>query len=332
MTPTSQKSRVDGKQTFWNLCDHFDREVLYEGLKELKWRQHCPLKRSNSSALKEALQELVRQWKLKDVMVRPLDNVDEDGYAVVLEETGSTHNDYETLFTVKWERPSDNVEPYTVLTEYSHKADNIAINKWFQHYRKRITSHAVAKMMKVIIVERLAGISLRPSGGFYWIPAQSLDLYADLIKLIEKAADGKCKIYLPEFNLSDPGAVEAVRDAIIDDITRRKEIIEEQAKREGVRQKALENRKQDAKSLHDRVREYEGFLGEALGELHKVADECESHVVSAAVEQFPDFFGIGDQVKKQSQAQAPLVTPAEVSDEPVEITAADVNPFAVVPA
>jgi hypothetical protein len=320
----ASKVRIDGSQTFWKLCDHFDRETLHDGLKDLGWSRNCPLARSNSSALKEALQELVRQWGLKSVLVRPLDNVDEDGYAVVHEDTGSVTNDYDTLFTVKWVKPSENVEPYAVVTEYSHKVDHAAIDQWFKHYRKRITSHAVAKMLRVIITEQLSGISLRPSGGFYWLPADSLESYDKLIQLVYKAADdrGKCKVYVPGFNLSDPGAVEAVRDAIIDDINARRERIEELASGDKIKKRALENRRKDAQALHQRVKAYESYLGETLGELHKAADNCEKHVVDAALREFPDFFGINDKAGQEAEPVQPMVTPEEV-------TANDVNPFAI---
>ena len=319
----SDQIRVDGFQTFWNLPEHFNRETVAEGLAKLRWKQHCPLSRSNSSALREALQELVEQWKFESVLVRPLDDVDEDGYAVVHEETGNSENEYTTLFTARWRQPSENVEPYAEVVNGTHTVGQSDINSWFQHYRARITSHSIAKMIRVLIVEQLNGISLRPSGGFYWLPYSSREKYDQLIDLIYRSADdrSKCKIYVPGFNLTDPGAVEAVRDAIVNDITQRVEVIKEQASRNGVKGRALENRKRDAQALHSRIKDYEAFLGEVLPTLHNVADECEQQVVAAAISQFPDIFGIG------KQAEEPLPTGALV--DPSEVTAEDVNPFSI---
>jgi hypothetical protein len=317
--------RVDGFQTYWEFPLHFNHETLYEGLKELGWARNCPQARSNSSALKEALQELVRQWKLKDVLVRPLENVDEDGYAVVHEEPGAARNDYDTLFTVKWEKPSENVEPYVVVTEYSHKVDQAAINQWFRHCRKRITRHSVAKMMTVIITDRLNGTNLDDSG-HYWIPAESIDKFCELRELIKSVAlnPERVRISMPEYNLTDPESVAALKGALVDDITYRRKRIEELASVDGVKKRALENRRKDAQDLHNRVRLYEGYFGEALTHLHDAADQCEKHVVDAALQEFPDFFGIGDKAKEE-QPEGPMVTADDV-------TADDVNPFAIASA
>lgn len=318
--------RVDGRQTFWKLCDHFNRETLYDGLKAQKWHRHCPQPRSNTSALREALQALVRSWGLQSVLVRPLENPEVDGFVVVRENTDNTTNEYAPLFSVCWRVTTEGGEPHVVVTEHSHKVDAAAIQQWFLHFRKRITSHAVAKAIKVIILEQLGGTSLRPSGGFYWLPAPSLDAYQALIDLVYAAADdvSRCKIYLPAFNLSDPGAVEAVRDAIVDDINRRRELIEEQTKRTGIKERALRARRDDAQALHARITSYEAYLGETLAELHKVADNCEQTVVEAALEEFPDLFGIGERVQHEDEQRA-------VDKSPL-ITADDINPFGSVPA
>lgn len=284
--------RVDGRQTFWKLCDHFNREALLAGLKPLGWHRHCPQPRSESSALREALEELVKAWKLKNVLVRPLDDVNVDGYAVVHEEPGESRNEYDTLFTARWVQPSSSVSPYAECINGSHQVDSTTIDQWFQHYRKLLTSHAVAKMLRIVITDHLRGISLRPSGGFYWLPADSLPVFQQVIDTVYSAAvaPDRCKIYLPGFNLTDVGAVEAVRDAIVEDIHRRTELIVEQAGRPGAKKRALSARNKDAAELHIRVKAYEKYLGELLPELHKAADDCQREVVSTTLEQFPDFF------------------------------------------
>lgn len=315
----SSNLRVDGKITFWRLPSHFDRDVLYERLKKLGWKQHCPLKRSNSSALKEALQHIVRSWQLEDVWVRDLDNVDEDGYVVKREYKGSEDNEYETWFRSRWEQPSENVEPVAITVDGQYAADHKAINDWFQHFRRRIVSAAVSKMISVIIQEQLGGVSLKPSGGFYWIPKTSFAQYEALIAAVQASADGDCKIYSPQFDLSDESAVEAVRDAIIDDIKQRASEITTRATSKGVKQNALANRQKDANALHTRVKQYEAYLGETLTECQQVAKECEKTVVSTALQQFPDFFGLE---KASEQAAAPVIPPTE-------ITAESVNPFSV---
>lgn len=311
------KVRVDGRITFWRLPQHFNRDVLLEGLAKLGWKRHCPRERSNNSALKEALVYIVRSWKQDDVLVRELESVGEDGFVVVRETKGAQENQYETWFRTKWEQPVDTVEPYTVTYDGEFSADNSSIDVWFKHFRSRLTNHAVAKMLSVLIQDHLQGVSLKPSGGFYWIPPESVATYQELIKVVVAAADGDCTIYQPEFSLADESAVQAVRDAIVDDINHRAAVIESQASKEGVKETALKNRQRDAQLLHDRVKQYEGFLGETLDKCREVAGRCQKAVVDSALQQFPDFFGIKNKVN------------ANEDDQEVNVSAEDVNPFAL---
>jgi len=339
---TTSKVRVDGRLCFWKLGEHFDRDAVYDALDALGWKSNCPLARSATSALKEAMREIVRQWNLPGVLVRDLEDADEDGVSVVREDKGVVENNYTTLFTCRWTKATSEGEPFAQVTAYASTVDETAIDKWFQHYRKRITQHSVAKMLRVIVTERLNGTSLRPSGGVYWLPAEAIEQLEQLAGKVSDACDtpDRCKLYLPEFNLTDPEAVEAVRDAITDDITKRRREITDQAKRDGVKERALKARRRDAQALHNRVQRYEGYLGETLKSLHEVADACESDVVDAAVQEFPDIFGIGDKVKQAQSQPADLVEADDVAPEapsadlPVvpfaDVTADDVNPFACV--
>lgn len=321
---------VAGHQAKWKLCQHFNRETLYQELKKIGWHRHCPYVRSKASAIKEATEELVREMRLKHVMVRPLKDVNGDGYVAMLEEPGRSKNEYVALFSVRWEQPTESVEPYAKVTNMAGFASEVLANKWFQHCRKRIRSESVAKMIGVIITEQLDGVN--QGGGWYWFHRDQIDQFNQLKNAVVKAAEGTAKLYCPQFDLNNEGAIELMRDVIREDVAKRADMIRDEAQREGVKERALRNRKKEAKALHDRVKMYEGFLGEALEDLHKAADACESAVVEAAVKTFPDVFGVGKKIEQLNASKA-AADASQVSEQPKfvetpqEITAESINPF-----
>jgi|GEM_PF-3733132 len=281
-------NRIDGRQTFWNMCENFSRPKICEGLEKLGWKRHQPRGRGQIAALREALEVYVQQNRIHGAMVRALENTEESGFSVVHEGRGQKENEYTALFAARCEKYNN--QTIVVVTKQAYTdVDAVEINKLFARYLEVLPRQSVAKLLTNMICDQLGGVPLRPNGGFYWLPGPSVEKYRQLIEVIEPAALGHCKIYLPKFALSDPEAVHAVRDAIKEDVAERAEAIRKQAADAG--EEALKSRRKDAQNLHDRVAIYEAYLGQTLADLHGLADECEANVVESALLTFPTLFG-----------------------------------------
>ena len=79
----------------------------------------------------------------------------------------------------------------------------------------------------------------------------------------------------------DEGTIRAVKDAIVSEVTQAAAAICEEIAGGRLGPDALENRKDAALHLHERVSIYEGVLGEALAELHVVVRSVEQTAAAA---------------------------------------------------
>ena len=309
-------------------CQHFNRDRLYEGLKKLGWGRHCPFPRSKASAVKEALEEVVKEMRLKNVQVRGLKDVNRDGYVVNLEEPGMDKNDYVPLFSARWEQPSDNVESYIKTTDLHGSVSEVLVDKWFQHCKKRIRQTQVVKAMGVIVKEHLDGNA--QGGGDHWIPEEFFENFEELREAIKDAAEGHVDLFAPKFAIADEEAVKLMQATIRHEIKNDAEYIKSEAQRDGVKERALRNQQQRAKQLHERITRYEKYLGEAMADLHDAADNCETAVVETSIKAFPDIFGIGQKIDEQlaKEQSAEEIAESVATNADNEITAEAVNPFA----
>jgi hypothetical protein len=83
----------------------------------------------------------------------------------------------------------------------------------------------------------------------------------------------------------DEAGCRAVRDAIIREITQEAATLGTEIAGGNLGDEALARRKSLAGSLHDRVRRYEGILGEALTVLHDIVTVAEQAAASAVAVQ-----------------------------------------------
>src|SRR5438093_130297 len=76
-----------------------------------------------------------------------------------------------------------------------------------------ITGDSVTKSL-VSICTKLGGISLKPSGGVYWIPDHNLGDWVCVAQAVERCpVHGACAVYLIRHSM-DEDAMRAVRDGL----------------------------------------------------------------------------------------------------------------------
>lgn len=295
MSFDKREVRVSGGVTYWTLGNAFDRRTLVEGFERLGLKDYTPEVRGTKSALGEAVSEYYSKpasYTLEaneKILFRATDTSNESkdthGLAVVLEtREADGKNDYQVLrnFRVNGDSGQITCDPENFDIQ-------VEVNQLYCKHRQTVGQHAVARALVESLVF-FGGTSLRPSGAVYWVEEGKLQQWAELTDLIKQATlIGESKVYLLR-TLLDDSALQAVRDAIVHEVKSAAEGIKEKATTGNIGERAFRARRRDAQGLHSRVAYYENILGQALGELHAVADQCESVVVEAGLSEFADLF------------------------------------------
>lgn len=114
----------------------------------------------------------------------------------------------------------------------------------------------------VSAVRKHEAVSLRESGGFYFVPRTSLDRWRVMTKAIESVT--KCAFWeLPA--MGSKQAAEAILDALTREVSEYVGGIDEQIGKVGVR--ALASREREVERYEARIATYEGILGGKLDAL-----------------------------------------------------------------
>ncbi len=238
-----QISHENGMLVFWSIGSSSDRQKITDGFRAAGAEAFIPDERSQFACLKAALEELYPQ-----ALVRPL--LKREGLALVNEEKGEDRNEYHHEGTFKIEEAEAGRYEYRLQEAY-RKAQG--------------TLHPVNVSNALVeIVESLAGVSLRPSGGFYWLAPQHREFWAKIAAVIEDA--GKSQV----FTLTIRADIEAAR-AIVAGLTREAAQealeIERLIATNDLGNRALNTQATRAEKMCDKLAAYEGVLDVSLADV-----------------------------------------------------------------
>ncbi len=276
-----------GAVVYWT-CGPTDREKLKENLDSLCLQGVVPAERTDAAALKMAVTEYQagtlkgksrKKSKDCDTIVQPHKDRKKNGFEVVDVERGEDQNFYTPDFSVRVDRDGERVK-IVVSRGY---ADNSNLQRLFEQHKAQLGGSAVGKCLSDV-VERLAGVALRPSGGVYWIPDASTELWTEVALAVEGAASekGGSSVYMMR-TVIDACTVRAVKDAIVGEVTTAASLLAEEISG-GLGEEALETRQRVAKRLHEKVRQYEEIIGEAMQGLHAVIETVEQSAMILALQ------------------------------------------------
>jgi len=276
-----------GATVYWS-AGPTDRELLAEKLKAIGLGNHTPKERTEFSCLDNAVKHYCNQLDSKrrrddprDRIVQKHENPKENGVEVVEVDRGESQNHYTHDFSVR-------VQDGRIGSSGSY-ADDWEIQELFDKYRSEITGVSVGQSLVGILAD-LGGAALRPSGGVYWIPEGSVEVWKEVVEAVEASSpQQKNKIYMLR-TIMDESAIKAVRDAIMNEITTAAAAISEEIYSGELGKEALENRQKKAAGLKERIVQFEGILGETLDTLKEVVGAVES---SAATVMMQRLTGVG---------------------------------------
>lgn len=271
----SRSLKVGGATVFWGLGEWTDLARLGENLGAVGFGDCVPERRPQMAALRDALEA---QMGGPCVLIRPL--VKKDGFTVVKEERGVEENEYSNLMRVRLEKLADD-STKLLFAPWDHRAQ--AITESYNKHLGLLRAGQVATAL-VKIITRLRATTLRPTGGLYWVPDESLAAWRDVALAVEQsAAEGKRHSVYTMLNVMDAEAVRAVRDAVVAEITADAARIYEEVFSGELGDKALANRKEQAELLREKCALYEELLGLGLSDVRAAIGRAEESFAAATL-------------------------------------------------
>jgi hypothetical protein len=253
--------RIGGILTYWSLAELSHRDQLQEALKSHSLSRFLPEAALPATALRQAMQVVIGR---SDLLIRPLQT--RQGFAAVREVRGEASNEYSTLFSAAL--LGDKVD-FRPVPEHADR-----ILEQYSRHLGFLQHAAVSRCLVRIAAEHFSAVTPRTSGGFYWIPPYHVEAWDAIASAVEACGVGHRHSIFSIKHIMDGDAMRAVKDAIEREILQRTEKIREEILSGDLGEKAIENRVQEAKSLHEKVREYEAILGTGLEHLHLAADNA----------------------------------------------------------
>ena len=195
--------RVNGQIAMWSLSDGVSLDTLQD--KCPGWfAAMLPRETGALGALKRVLTQRIQHQR--GAFLRP---VGREGYAIMQEsEAGGVKSATEKGRLVLLPLPDGttglHMQPYhqQVLSE---------IDTAWKDERRRITAGALgAALSRAVMSGRVMGVSLRPSGGVYWVSDATSPVWDELAKGIEASHPG-CEVYSMRV-AHDAASVRAILD------------------------------------------------------------------------------------------------------------------------
>jgi hypothetical protein len=225
-----------------------------------------------------ALGRAVNAQAEKRRLVRPLER---RGAWAVVEETvqpGATPT-YRTLVTVK----SVNGNPQVSMadgTALEWAQIDTAVRAAYAHHRNML-AHGDVSAWLIDLAYTQSAVSLRESGGVYFIPRPAVDFWMKVVSAVDAA--GSSVFTIPAMRTAE--AVAAITDAITAEATAMAQTVEDELMLTGdeaLGKRALNTRVETAMELLKKLSTYEELIGQQL-EIRKRVELLSANVTAAAL-------------------------------------------------
>jgi len=267
--------RVGGAVAFWKLAPRTHRETVSQHLKSWGYEKHIPSERGTKALLKEAVSEVY-----PGMLVRPLRAT--NSFEVIKEEIHDEENEYKHVaaFSVQGEQGDEGVTSPDLGNASSAVTQ---VQEAFEHAKEDITGPQVAALLTGLIEMEFKGLSLRPTGGLYWVPGDCLEEFRRIGKAIEDCASkGETQVFSLETKF-DQNAVKAVLAGVNDEVQRELALIKDDLDTGTLGKRALTKRIAHLRELRAKTTQYETSCGESMEKLHEAIKQFEDHESIAAL-------------------------------------------------
>lgn len=250
---------ANGAVVFWT-AGPTSRDLLNARLESIGVR--VAAERTDNSALENAMKEYGKDHVSKGhkVLVRANKKPGTNGYSFI-QEAKEEHRCYHTHdFSAK-------VDEGQVKTTGGY-TDVAALQRLFEHFKAVLTGASVGQALVGILAD-LGAMTLKDSGGIYWVPEDKLDLWYQVAEAVETSAIGGHESHVDSFTTTmDEHTARALKRGIVREIAETTKALRTEIAG-GMGEKAMESRQEAAVSLHKRVDQYAVILEDTLDELHE---------------------------------------------------------------
>jgi len=172
--------KLNGVIGYWSLVDGTPLDVVHDGLKPAGLSHCVPVEMTDKPSLRRALATV---YPGRRQLIRPLEG--KAGFAVIHESTDDSGDMvHEQQMQVLIIYPSHmGGEAYLVF----RPADHFLVQRVRDEFDKEKGKVPASQMGQILVrcVEELKGVSLRPSGGFYWLAEEDVPKWEQVCDVIE---------------------------------------------------------------------------------------------------------------------------------------------------
>jgi hypothetical protein len=279
-----------GSIVWWRLSGGLDLEQLYEcweraGLPK-QWLPEEP-------SCERAFRRACKAQKEPRVLVRPLEGG--KGFAIVREHAKGDDLSHNvalrfTLDVVKRVRATG--PDGTLLPIGANKTVDV-VRDAYRYYQDNLMQQDVSSWL-CKMMDKLGAVTLRDTGGVYFIPAHSLAKWEEMCRCIkgskERPTSAHAMLGVPAVRTDQ--AVEAALDAIAHESTQAADKLEKvldahltgESDDDTLGAKALGTRVKRAEGIEAKLSQYEQLLGAKLPELHERLEALRANLVLAQMQ------------------------------------------------
>lgn len=259
---------ISGAIVYWTASKDTSANVLATNLQAIGLDKFVPAPATDAVALKAAMTDLYAGATAGagTNLIRP----DRNGFSVVTETQGVFGLAHDTVLHARFAHghlsltPQDHPDAARLLSAIQSQLDLVPTSS--------LTSALTS------IVGHLGGVSMRPTGGIYWIPQRSLEMWGKVIKAVQES--GASAVYMAQ-TVADAESVRAVCAAIQAEVGAEVERIRHDLA-EGLTARSGRARSAQLSTLGNRLREYEADLGTTLGDLRDALSQMDHALLAAA--------------------------------------------------
>ena len=273
---TSDNQDIAGAIVYWRLSGEvdgstFNDALTAEGLEE----EHIAL-----TSPRKALRRAMKDHAHNDLFLRT-----HKGGLFLVRQEGETASDVD--FNVKVKAHLTLAGSIPKLTVYDSEGEPTAeeseikdtINDRFWHHVDHVTATDISSWL-ISQAAECDAVSLRDTGGVYFIPRHTLDAWRDRVGVVHSSTS--CRVeQIPSLNSED--AVSAVLASIVDECNAFTDQLQADIESDDLGERALTGRADKAKRMIDKLGRYEGLLGNKLDDIREQMFEQQANAVSAAL-------------------------------------------------
>lgn len=273
-----------GAIVWWRLCGDTDVDRLSEAWDAAGLDMNLiPDTPAPPTALRRAISELKKSRRL----IRPLEG--HKGHALVAETAIGDDLDHDVLVTAK----VDAVGRVSIEGDDAEKFREVIETGYWRHLTT-LTTNDVSYWLAKKLMGLVDGVSLRDTGGMYFIPRTGLDTWRAFTDAIS-ASSGHVAFTIPALDSKD--AVEAILDALTNEASKTIEAIEGEVTADEITERKLDNRLAKCSEIEDKLSRYEKLLGRAMPAMAERLERLRANLAVAALSSATagDMFdGLGD--------------------------------------